>query len=80
MKRPYHLVTEPLSHDTITALRDLLAEAESGRLIGIAYAAMYRGRSVRVDAAGEAYRSPIFSLGMIAMLWDHLRRLARPED
>lgn len=69
---------DELSGDSVEVLEALLEEARAGRLIGIAFAAMYRQRRYIVNTAGEARRSPTFSLGMVQMLADELRRLERP--
>lgn len=73
MKPPFRLVQDDISHDTVAALETLLADAKKGRVIGIAYAVMFKQRQFAVDAAGEAYRNPIFTRGMIACLDDKLR-------
>jgi hypothetical protein len=67
-KPPYRLVGDALSHDTVECLREMLAHAEKGRLIGIAFAAMYRGGAYAVNSAGEARRSPTFARGMVGEL------------
>lgn len=72
MKRPFHLVQDGLSSDTIKALQSLLAEAESGQLIGLAYVAMYKRREYTASATGEARRNPTFTRGMLAALDDVL--------
>lgn len=71
MKR-YRLTPDTISHDTVEALRTLLADAERGYIIGVAFAVMYKGRDFVVDTAGEAHRSPTFARGMVAALDDHL--------
>lgn len=63
--------------ETIEVLRTLLREAESGHLIGLAFAAIYKDRRYIVDTAGEAYRSPTFARGMVAALDDESRELLR---
>lgn len=73
MTTPFRLVSDPISHNTVEALQTLLDQAKSGKLIGLAYAAMYKQREFAVDTAGEAHRSPIFARGMIACLDDKLR-------
>lgn len=73
---PFRLVPDQISPDTVEALRELLAHAESGRIIGMAFVAMYRGRRFIANASGEARRSPVFTRGMVAVLDDHLSRQA----
>jgi hypothetical protein len=72
MDRPFGLISENISHDTVEALRDLLTSAERGEIIGIAFAVMYKGRDYIVNTAGEAHRSPTFTRGMVQALDDHL--------
>jgi hypothetical protein len=71
-KPPFVLVRDGMSNDTVTALRQLLAEAERGDIIGVAFAAMCRRRRFFVAAAGEAHRNPTFARGMVAALDDEL--------
>lgn len=70
--KPFALITKDVSHDTIEALGDLCREAKGGDLIGFAYVAVYRGRCYTVDAAGEAYRNPTFTRGILRALDDKL--------
>lgn len=72
MDRPFGLIPDNISKDTVGALRELLASAEKGEIIGVAYAVMYKGRDYIVNTAGEAYRSPTFTRGMVQALDDHL--------
>lgn len=74
---PFHLVLDGLSHDVIECLAQLLHDAESGELLGFACAAMYKGRRYIVDVAGECYRSPTFTRGLVAVLDDELSNLVR---
>lgn len=71
----YRLVPDVMSTDTVECLTVLLEEAKRGRVIGIAFAAMFRGKRFIVNAAGEAHRSPVFSRGMVAALDDELRTM-----
>lgn len=75
MERPFGLVQETISHDTVEALRKLLRAAERGDVIGVAFAVMYKGRDYVVNTAGEAHRSPTFTRGMVKALDDHLMQL-----
>lgn len=72
MDRPFGLVQDTISHDTVEALRTLLQEAERGEVIGVAMAVMYKGRDYITTSVGEAYRSPTFARGMVQALDDHL--------
>jgi hypothetical protein len=80
MKAPFSIVREAVSHDTVEALEFLLHEARRGELIGIAYGAMMKRRSCIVDTAGEAYRNPLFALGVVCMLSDDIAIRARNDD
>lgn len=80
MRPPFALIREPVSHDTVEALEFLLHEAKRGELIGIAYGAMMKKRACIVDTAGEAYRNPLFALGVVCMLSDDIAIRARNDD
>ena len=71
---PFFLVPDALSDDTIDCLRVLLGEAERGYVLGIAFAAMLKGRVFIVNSTGECTRSRTFTRGMVAELQDHLRK------
>jgi hypothetical protein len=79
MKPPFRLVGDGLSHETVEVLEQLLALAQRGELIGIAFAGMVRQRHYFVNTAGEAHRNPTFARGMIAALDDELSDQARRE-
>lgn len=76
MKTPFTLTQETISHDTVEALRTLLAAAERGDVLGMAFVVMHKRRSFTVETTGEANRNPIFALGTLTMLDEHLRRQA----
>lgn len=78
--KPFTLVNETVSHDTIEALEFLLQEARSGELIGLAYGAMLKRRTCIVDTAGEAYRNPLFALGVVCLLSDDVAQRARVSE
>lgn len=81
MKPPFTLVRSQVSHDTVEALEFLLHEAKRGEVIGIAYGAMMKRRSCIVDTAGEAYRNPLFALGVVCMLSNDIaKRASSVED
>lgn len=77
MKSPFTLMRATVSHDTVEALEFLLHEARRGEVIGLAYGAMMKRRACIVDTAGEAYRNPLFALGMVCMLSDDIAIRAR---
>lgn len=67
--------------DTVECLRDLLGQALRGEIVGLAFAAQYRGgRKYCVEAAGQAFLNPTFAAGMAASLRDLLARRARGEE
>lgn len=78
MNRPFRLVPDALSHDTVELLEQLLDEARRGRILGLAFVAMYKRREFIANTAGEAYRNPVFARGMVAALDDHLGDMSRP--
>lgn len=77
MRPPFTLMRATVSHDTVEALEFLLHEAKRGEVIGLAYGAMMKRRSCIVDTAGEAYRNPLFALGVVCMLSDDVAIRAR---
>lgn len=78
--KPFELVPDDMSTDTIRCLQQLLEQAEAGNLIGICFAAMLKRSRFIVNSAGEAHRSPVFSRGMVQVLDDHLaRRIRTPQ-
>lgn len=72
MKAPFVLVPDTISNETVRALEQLLENARSGQVIGLAFAAMLRRRGYIVNSAGEAYRNPTFARGMLRALDDKL--------
>lgn len=80
MKPPFTLIHAHPPDDVVEALEYLLAEARAGRLIGLAYGAMFRRRHYIVETAGEAHRNPLFALGVIDILEDELRARVRGSD
>lgn len=74
-----HVVRFAGSNDAVRALEQLLADAKVGRLIGIAYVAMYSQRKYVVDIAGEAKNSPTFTRGMVKRLDDELGAIIKPK-
>ena len=73
MKPPYTLTKDTISHDTVVAMEQLLAEARNGEIIGFAFAAMRKRRKYITNTTGEARRNPTFARGMVAALDDELR-------
>lgn len=77
MKTPFILISDTVSNETVKALEQLLREARTGELIGIAFAAMVKKRGYIVNSAGEAFRNPTFSRGMLRALDDRLGERVR---
>lgn len=75
MKRPFRPIPDELPTETVAALAELLEQAKGGRVLGMAFAVMYRGGTYIVNATDEARRSPTFSRGMIAELDDEMARI-----
>jgi hypothetical protein len=76
MKPPFVLTHDQISHSTIEALQRLLDDAKTGKLIGIAFAAMYKkpNRSYVTNTAGELHRNMTFAVGMLLVLVAKLLR------
>jgi hypothetical protein len=72
--RRHHLQLVPprVSEDTIRELRKLLADAERGQLVGLAYAAFCL-KTYTVNAVGQANARPTMARGMLRDLDDLLR-------
>lgn len=69
------VVRFPGSRDTVRALEALLADARAGRLIGIAYVAMYGRGEYVVGLEGETRKSPTMTRGMLHLLDDELSEI-----
>jgi hypothetical protein len=69
------MLPAPLPDDTVGALSQLLTDAKRGKILGMAFTVMYRGRTYVVDATDEVRRNPTFARGMLAELDDELARL-----
>jgi hypothetical protein len=66
VKRPFKLVPhEHGSSEVVACLRSLLRDAEAGKLIGVAWVAMYKQREWDYMACGEAHRNPAWTIGML---------------
>lgn len=72
MSRPFVLVPDRVSTDTVKCLELLLRRARRGEVIGLAYCAMLKQRAYIVNTAGAAHESPTFARGMVAALDDNL--------
>jgi hypothetical protein len=74
MKTPFILVPDHVSDDTVEALQTLLTHARKGEVIGIGFVCMLKRRGYIANAAGEAFRNPTFTRGMLQALDDKLAR------
>jgi len=74
MAKPFELIPDALSADTITCLEQLLEQARNGNVTGLAFAANLKRRGYIVNTAGEARRNATFARGMVAALDDQLSR------
>lgn len=72
MTAPLTRVPDALSHDTIECLRTLLAEAERGYVLGLAFAALLKGRLYVVNVSGECHEERVTARGMVSDLHDKL--------
>src|SRR5262249_2883604 len=74
---PFVLVADTISTETIACLETLLEHAKAGDIIGIAYTCMLKRRGYIANSAGEAYRNPTFTRGMVRALDDQLAQRIR---
>ena len=74
MRRPFTLLRDDISTDTIECLSTLLAQAKKGEVIGLAFIAILKRRNYVVNTAGEAHRNPTFTRGCVCALDDELGR------
>lgn len=63
--------------DTVAALRLLLALAEKGEIVGVAYVALHKGSSYSGDVTGAARDRPIYALGLAHVLGESVSKLIR---
>lgn len=70
-QKPFRLLhlQPPVSTDTVRCLRQLLADAEAGKIVGISYAAMAHNRDFFYNSCGEAHRNPAWATAMAATLF-----------
>lgn len=73
MTRPYTLIPDSISHETIEALEQLLAQAHAGEVIGFGFVAILKRRRYIVNTAGECRGDPTLTRGMALALDDELR-------
>ena len=68
-----------VSEGTISVLKDLLRDAETGKLIGIAFISVERGRRPDFGWSGYAGQDPNFTLGAIDQLHDIMLEKAKEK-
>lgn len=68
--RPFRLLhlRQAVSHDTVKCLRELLDQAEKGKIIGVTYAAMANNREFFYSSCGEPHNNPAWATAMAATL------------
>lgn len=64
-----------MSNDTVAALEWMLSEAKKGKIIGVAFAALYAGYEYNLDVVGAAKSNPTFTVGMLVALKDLVKCL-----
>lgn len=77
-ERPFQLVKlkSPGSEHVIECLRELLEQAEAGRVIGLSYAVMRSDRKFYYRSCGEAHVNPTFATAMAStLLYGELKRV-----
>jgi hypothetical protein len=79
VKKPFSLISDTVSTDTVECLQLLLQRARKGEVIGLAFCAMLKQRAYIVNTAGAAHESPTFARGMVAALSDELGMRVRGE-
>lgn len=77
---PYQLVKDYISRDTVEALQQLLAGAQSGHITGVAFAAALKNRRYITNVAGTCFRDATAARGMVATLDDELSELIHDRD
>lgn len=77
--KPFTLVPDTISHDTVKCLEQLLEQAREGAVTGLAYAATLKARRFIVNTAGEAHEDPTLARGMVQALNDELGRMVWGE-
>lgn len=76
MRQQLKLVPDSISKETVEALAHLHQQAKEGKIVGIVFAAMYKGRMFVANSAGDCHYNPIWSIGMVDVLKHKLRSLA----
>lgn len=69
------LLRTHVSADTLTALSELTEAAKNGLIVGLAVAAVVKGRRGFVSCTGEACRRPLFASALARQLLRELDNL-----
>lgn len=77
--RVARVLGQPVSRDTVRCLKELLALAEAGQVIGVSYAAHHADQNYSIHSCGEAYRRPSQALGYVSALTYELQKRAHGE-
>lgn len=72
---PFRLVRNVADKDTVAALKQLLREAEAGRVVGLAYVALERRERFSADVVGRVRSYPILAFGITKILEETINRL-----
>jgi len=73
--RPYSLIPDSISHETVTALEQLTERARAGEILGLGFVALLKRRRYVVNTAGECRHDPTLTRGMVLALDDELRSM-----
>ena len=67
---PLSIVQPLIDQSTVDALKNLLEEAQRGRIVGLAYIALKRGPDYSADVVGAALQHPLLTRGIAGALAD----------
>jgi hypothetical protein len=68
-----------VSQETVDTLTSLLADARSGKVIGLTFVALHPGRRFEADCVGQSKTSVVFTLGALQCLESYIVALANEE-
>lgn len=77
MPRALYVVKQAVDRDTVEALAGLLKEARAGKVIGLAYLALYRGDDYSGDLVGNVKEHPLMARGICRALEDEISSYLR---
>jgi hypothetical protein len=73
--RPYSLIPDSVSHETVAALEQLAERARAGEVLGVGFVAVLKRRRYIVNTAGDCRTDPTLTRGMVLALDDELRSM-----